>query len=262
MESSVACRAFFVVCKGVNDKLGYGFGEMRGGLKRVCGGRFFGFENCFGVLGLARFGIGGDILGKDGFLMLQALVDCEGRFLDVSAGWPRTMKVESVLHQSKLYLEVEESKEFLQEPLVKLKDGCLIKPYVLGDTCFPLLPWLLTPYRKRNEEDGFSSEERAFNEAHSEAMGLVGSAFGRLRARWRLLAKQWKEECVEYLPFVIVTGCLLHNFVIKCGESVGEEFDEHVKEEGFPVFEGAVDENAQWIRDALALHMSQVNIER
>ncbi|KAI9125564.1 hypothetical protein K1719_002982 [Acacia pycnantha] len=117
-------------------------------------------------------------------------------------------------------------------------------------------------YSILNEEDSFSSVERAFNSAHNQAMGSVVSAFGRLRARWQLLSKQWKEECVEYLPFVIVTGCLLHNFLIKCDESVAEEFAEPVNEEGLPVYEGVVDEGAQRIRDALALHMSRANIER
>ncbi|XP_054806120.1 protein ALP1-like isoform X2 [Prosopis cineraria] len=262
VESAVACRAFYVVCKAINEDLGHLF-ELRSDTERIVVG--FGWRslpNCCGLLGLARFGIDGELLGKNGCLMLQALVDYEGRFLDVSAGWPSTMKPESILRQSKLYLGVEESRELLQGPSYKLSDGCLIPPYILGDSCFPLLPWLLTPYNRLNEEDSFSSVERAFNSAHNQAMGSVGSAFRRLRARWQLLSKQWKEDCIEYLPFVIVTGCLLHNFLIKCRESVAEEFVEHVNEEDVPVFEGVVDEGAQRIRDALALHMSRVSIER
>ncbi|XP_028760706.1 protein ALP1-like [Neltuma alba] len=262
IESSVACRAFYVVCKAINENLGHLF-EARTASERISVG--FGWKslpNCFGVLGLARFRIEGELLGKNGCLMFQALVDYEGKFLDVSAGWPSTMKPESILYQSKLYSGVEESPELLQGPSYKLSDGSLIPPYILGDSCFPLLPWLLTPYNRLNEEDSFSSVERAFNSAHDQAMGSVGSAFGRLLARWQLLSKQWKEECVEYLPFVIVTGCLLHNFLIKRGESAAEEFVEHINEEGLPVYEGVVDEGALRIRDALALHMSRVNIER
>ncbi|KAK4265293.1 hypothetical protein QN277_026362 [Acacia crassicarpa] len=262
IESAVACRAFYVVCKAINENLGHLF-ELRSDSEGIAEG--FGWRslpNCFGVLGLARFGIDGELLGKNGCVMLQALVDYEGRFLDVSAGWPSTMKPESILHQSKLYSGVEESRELLQGPSHKLGDGCLIPPYILGDSCFPLMPWLLTPYNRLNEEDSFSSVERAFNSAHNQAMGSVVSAFGKLRARWQLLSKQWKEECVEYLPFVIVTGCLLHNFLIKCDESGAQEFAEPVNEEGLPVYEGVVDEGAQRIRDALALHMSRANIER
>ena len=73
----------------------------------------FGFSslpNCFGVLGFTRFKIDDSLLGENGALIVQALVDSEGRFLDVSAGWPSTMKPEIFLRESKLYREVEQSK--------------------------------------------------------------------------------------------------------------------------------------------------------
>ncbi|XP_061350862.1 protein ALP1-like [Gastrolobium bilobum] len=265
MAPADACRAFFAVCKAVTDNLGHLF-ELRTDSERVVVG--FGWSslpNCFGVLGLARFAIDGDLLGKNGFLMVQALVDSEGRFLDVSAGWPSTMKPDTVLYQSKLYIGVENSKELLQGPSYKLSDDSLIPQYVLGDSCFPLLPWLLTPYNRVNEEDSFGSVERAFNCAHSHAMGLVGDAFGRLRARWQLLSfsRKWKQECVEFLPFVIVTGCLLHNFLVKCNEPLPDKGVSCVEKEGdLHAFDGMREESALKIRDALALHLSRVSLRR
>ncbi|KAJ1385876.1 Harbinger transposase-derived nuclease domain [Sesbania bispinosa] len=262
MAPAEACRSFFTVCKTVIDSLGHLF-ELRTDSERVVVG--FGWSslpNCFGVLGLARFGVDSDLLGKNGFLMVQALVDSEGRFLDVSAGWPGTMKPETILLQSRIYHGVEESRELLQGQSYKLSDGRLIPQYILGDSCFPLLPWLLTPYNRVNEEDSFSSAERAFNYAHSEAMGLVGDAFGRLRARWQLLSfsRKWKQDCIEYLPFVIVTGCLLHNFLIKCNEPMPDKGVTCVEKEGdLLAFDGVVDESALRTRDALALHLSRVN---
>ncbi|KAK7292012.1 hypothetical protein RIF29_07622 [Crotalaria pallida] len=257
-----ACRAFFTVCKAVNENLGHLF-ELRTDSERVVVG--FGFSslpNCFGVLGFAKFAIDGEFFGKNGCLMAQALVDSEGRFLDVSAGWPSTMKPETILRQSKLYLGVEDSKELLQGPCYKLGDDRLIPQYILGDSCFPLLPWLLTPYNRVNEEDSFSSAERAFNCAHSNAMSLVGDAFARLRARWKLLSvsRKWKQECAEFLPFVIVTGCLLHNFLVRCNEPMPDKDVSCLEKEGdFVAFDGSVDESALSIRDALALHLSRVS---
>ncbi|XLR51616.1 hypothetical protein S83_002288 [Arachis hypogaea] len=259
-----SCRAFFAVCKVVTNKLGYLF-ELRTDSDRVVVG--FGWSsvpNCVGVLGLDKFAIESKILGEDGFLMVQALVDSEGRFLDVSAGWPSTLKPETVLRQSKLFLEVEESRELLQGPSFKLSDGSLIPQYVLGDSCYPLLPWLLTPYNRVNEEDSFGSAERAFNCAHARAMGLVGDAFGRLRVRWQILSdlRKWKGECVEYLPYVIVTCCLLHNFLIKCNEPMPvKEVTIVEKERADDVAsDGVVDENAMRIRDALAMHFSRESL--
>lgn len=225
----------------------------------------FGFSslpNCFGVLGFTRFKIDDSLLGENGALIVQALVDSEGRFLDVSAGWPSTMKPEIFLRESKLYREVEQSKELLNGPSYNLSEGCLIPQYILGDSCFPLLPWLLTPYNRVNEEDSFGSAERAFNCVHGNAMELVGDAFGRLRARWRLLAasRKWKQECVEHLPFVVVACCLLHNFVVKFNEAMPDEGVE--KEEGLPSFDGVEDESAVRVRDALALHLSRLSLRK
>ncbi|PQM42023.1 hypothetical protein Pyn_25598 [Prunus yedoensis var. nudiflora] len=189
-----------------------------------CGGFRVDFAAEFcGVLGFGRFGVGGEVLGPNGSLLVQALVDSEGRFLDVSAGWPSAMKLESIFRQTKLYLGVEESRDLLNGPVYELGNGKAIPQYILGDSCFPLLPWLLTPYIRSDEADSFGSLEKAFNSVHSRAMGLVDTAFGRVRARWQLLSRQWKEECVEFLPFVIVTGCLLHNFLIKCSEPMPDD---------------------------------------
>lgn len=266
ISPSDACRAFFTVCKAVNDNLGNLF-ELRTDSDRVVVG--FGFSslpNCFGILGLAGFEIEEEILGKNGILMVQALVDSEGRFLDVSSGWPNSMKPETILHESKLYHGVVESRELLQGPSYKLSDGSLIPQYVLGDSCFPLLPWLLTPYSRGNEEDSFSSAEIAFNSTHSRAMGLFGDAFGRLRTRWQLLSdsRKWKRGCVEYLPFVVVTGCLLHNFLIKCNDPLlRDKGVSCVEKEGDVLAsDGVVDESAVRIRDALALHLSRVSLRR
>ncbi|KAJ4709114.1 Harbinger transposase-derived nuclease [Melia azedarach] len=164
------------------------------------------------------------------------------------------MKPESILHQTKLFSGVEESRELLNGPVYELSDGNLVPQYVLGDACFPLLPWLITPYVRTNEEDSFGSAEKEFNTVHSRAMGLLHTAFGRVKARWQLLARRWKEECLEFFPFVIVTGCLLHNFLIKCNEPPP---DDVVKEEELSIFEGEMDENGRRIRDMLAEHLSR-----
>ncbi|RYR53439.1 hypothetical protein Ahy_A06g028557 [Arachis hypogaea] len=158
--------------------------------------------------------------------MVLALVDSEGRLLDVLAKWPSTLKPEPDLHQSKLFLEVEEFRELLQGPSYKLSD------------------------------DSFSSAKRAFNCAHARAMKLVGGLWEAKDSR------KWKEECVEYLPYVIVTCCLLHNFLIKCNEPKPVKEVRIVEKERADdvASNGVVDENAIRIRDALAMNLSRVSL--
>ncbi|KDP30204.1 hypothetical protein JCGZ_16986 [Jatropha curcas] len=260
-SSAAACLSFYSVCKAVTEKLGdlVDFGRD---LEHIMAGfGWISLPNCCGVLGFGTFGVDSEILGKNGTLLVQALVDSEGRFLDISAGWPCTMKPESIFRQTKLYSRIEESRELLKGPCYNLSNGNSIPQYILGDSSFPLLNWLLTPYIRPKEEDSFGSAQREFNSAHSRAMGLVATAFGRVKKRWQLLARKWKEECVEFFPFVIVMGCLLHNFLIKCSEPLPEEcVGGFLQEEELPVFQGEADERGQRIRDALAMHLSRVSI--
>lgn len=264
IESADACRAFFAVCKAVNEKLGHFFEFWSDKVRVLEGFEWISLPNCCGVLGFGSFEIDGELLGKKGSLLVQALVDSEGRFLDVSAGWPSTLTPVSILRQSKLYLGIEESGELVNGALHELGDGNSIPPYILGDSCFPMLPWLLTPYiRSTDEEGSFGSMEKAFNSAHIRAMGLVHTSFGRVRARWQLLSKPWKQDCIEFLPYVVVTACLLHNFVIKCKEPMPDDKAGFLKEEQtITVFDGEMNESGMKIRDVLALHLCRVSLRR
>lgn len=268
LDSAGACRSFYAFCKVVNEKLGHLF-EFRSDVGRIAEDfQWISLPNCCGVLGVKRFPIdGGELLGKDGALMVQAMVDSGGRFLDVSAGWPSTLKPVTILRQTKLFSGVEESNELLKGPVYHLSDGNSVHQYILGDSCFPLLPWLLTPFIRSNEkeEEEVSLKEEAFNSAHSRAMGLVDTAFDRVQARWQLLSRRWKEECIEFLPFVIITGCLLHNFLIKCSEPLPQLPDKAAaipsnEEPDVAVYDGEANEVGQRIREALALHLSRVSV--
>ncbi|XP_030468790.2 protein ANTAGONIST OF LIKE HETEROCHROMATIN PROTEIN 1 [Syzygium oleosum] len=259
LDSADACRSFFAVCRAINENLG-DLLELYSNRERIIVG--FGWillPNCCGILGFGRFRVDGDWLGGNGCLLVQALVDSEGRFLDVSAGWPSSLRPDSILCRTPLFSAVEESRELLSGPNFVLSNGSSIPQYILGDACFPLLPWLLTPY---NEENSFSSIEMEFNSVHSRAMGLVRRAFARVRARWELLSKPLKEEHVEFFPIVIFAGCLLHNFLMQCSEPVFDEngVGEWEEDQEVPAYEGEVNKFGQVVRDALAQHLSWVSL--
>nr|GLL20369.1 putative nuclease HARBI1 [Ipomoea trifida] len=194
-------------------------------------------------------------MGENGYLIVQALVDSEGRFLDVSAGWPCTMSPVNILRQSKLFSGIEESKGYLNGPTFELNDGNSIPQYILGDSCLPLLPWLLTPYIKPVEDVDLSPTQAAFNSVHARAMELVGTAFERVRCRWKLVANKWKGRCDEAFPFVIVACCLLHNFLIKCSENLPDENAEYSRNQEFPVCDEVLDDSGKRVRDVIASHL-------
>ncbi|KAI3775400.1 hypothetical protein L1987_49973 [Smallanthus sonchifolius] len=270
LDSPTACRVFYVVCKAIIDNLGHFF-ELRSDLNRiVLGFGWISLPNCCGVLGIDTFAVKGNLFGENGSVMVQALVDSEGRFLDVSAGWPSTMKPELILRQSELYSAIEESRELLTGPSYELNDGSSIPQYILGESCFPLLPWLITPFREsdtdddNDDDDGFddgclnlSSSKQAFNSVHNRGMELLDTAFGRLRARWMILSKEWKEESIESFPYVVVACCLLHNFLIKSNEEFPDEDLDYMRNHDLSDYEGEGDETGERIRSAIASDLSR-----
>ncbi|KAK4381423.1 hypothetical protein Sango_2969800 [Sesamum angolense] len=235
LDSSTACRAFYSVCKAIVENLGHLF-EFNSDINRIIVGfGWISLPNCCGVLGIEKFELEGHLMGENGSLLVQALVDSEGRFLDVSAGWPESNKPEDILKRSKLFSGIEESKEYLNGPSFELNSGNSI-PQEL------------------------SSSEIAFNGVHRRGMELIGTAFGKVKQRWKLVGKKWKEQCIEAFPFVIVSCCLLHNFLIKCSEMLPDEHAEGYRDAGFPVFDGEDNESGKRIRDALASHLSRANL--
>ncbi|CAI9100920.1 OLC1v1038112C1 [Oldenlandia corymbosa var. corymbosa] len=264
IDPATACRAFYTVCKAINERLGHLF-ELKSDINRiVVGFGWISLPNCCGVLGFEKFRLDGSLLGKEEFLIAQALVDSEGRFLDVSAGWPSNVSPENILRKSKLFAGIEESKEYLNGPSFEISDRNSIPQYILGESCFPIMPWLLTPYRDFDEHQELNSSKTAFNKVHEVGVQLVRKAFWKLRKRWKLVTEKWNEECIEAFPFIIVACCLLQNFLIKCSEPVQVQVEDvdFSRDEEFPVFDGDGDETGQKIRDALASHLNRVNQRR
>jgi hypothetical protein len=245
---AVAARAFYEVCRAIADRLAVllDLAAPDRIARAVPGFCALSLPNCCGALGYARFGQAS---------VAQALVDADGRFLDVSIGWDPEMAPPEILPRTKLY--TSQSMVLANAPQGELIGGSVPR-YFLGPACCPLLPWLVTPYRHVNATDDLSKES-IFNHVHAHGQQVVKNAFGHVRARWRLLEECWKGECQEALPYVVVAGCLLHNFLIKCGEPMAEKIQGNADADEFVEFEGEKDREGERIRDVLAAHLSLVS---
>ncbi|XP_039305175.1 protein ALP1-like [Solenopsis invicta] len=119
---------------------------------------------------------------------VQAIVDHNGRFCNVFANHPGSV------HDAVVF-KVE-----------KEINGQKIPFMIVGDPAYPFLPWLIKSY-----SGSVSHEEESFNVYLNSARVFVEMAFGRLKARWRMLQK--KIDChYKFVPQVIVACCVLHNF--------------------------------------------------
>ena len=99
---------------------------------------------------------------------LQAVVDARGCFLHVEAGPPGLTPHTTVLRGSDLFQTIGER---IQAP-----------GYLLGHRVYPLLDWLMTPYRE-NKNQVSDLGQQIYNDIHSETLGVIDIHL----LRWRRL---------------------------------------------------------------------------
>ncbi|KAI4386011.1 hypothetical protein MLD38_003987 [Melastoma candidum] len=93
---------------------------------------------------------------------------------------------------------------------VGLPDGTNIRDYVTGDSDYPLLPHLITPYRGRD----VSGSKLEFNRRHGKAIAMAQRALTELKDNWRIIkGVMWRPDR-HRLSRVILACCLLHNIGI------------------------------------------------
>lgn len=149
-------------------------------------------------------------------VIMQAVVGENLMLLDTSIGYPGSMHDARVLRNSELFTKAE-NKDILKEPVIT-RNGIQIRPLLLGDGAYPLLPWLLKPYPNNA---ALNQTQRVFNRTLSSARSTVERAFGTLKGRWRVLLKRLDNRFCN-VSKVILTCCILHNFC----QIAGEEFDD------------------------------------
>ncbi|XP_065178659.1 uncharacterized protein LOC135809271 [Sycon ciliatum] len=111
-------------------------------------GRFHQLKGIHGIIGAidgSHIPIKAPMESTDAYLnrkrfhsiVLQAVCDANLLFTDVFAGWPGSVHDARVFNNSPLKHAVDERKE----------EFFPMESFILGDSAYPLLPWLITPYR-------------------------------------------------------------------------------------------------------------------
>ncbi|KAL2899077.1 Protein ALP1-like [Bienertia sinuspersici] len=168
---------------------------------------------------------------KNHSMLLQAIVDPDMRLRDIVTGWPGKMSDSLVLKSSNFFKLCEKGKR-LNGKTVLFSQGSELREYIVGDSGFPLLPWLMTPYRGKGK--GLSEVQTDFNKRHFATRMVARRALARLKEMWKIIhGAMWRPD-KHRLPRIILVCCLLHNIVIDMEDDVQDEISlSHCHDESY-----------------------------
>ncbi|XP_037570302.2 uncharacterized protein LOC119450898 [Dermacentor silvarum] len=155
-------------------------------------------------------------------IILLALVDHRYRFRYIRVGSPGRCHDASVYAGSGLK-EIVESAHFMS-PQAIIEDT-RVAPVILCDQAFPLTEHLMKPFA--NPRDG--TAERVFNYNLSRTRRIVENAFGRMKARFRFVAK--RIECrLPNSKRAIRAACTLHNICEDFRDNVEQAWEQEAQQ--------------------------------
>lgn len=188
-------------------------------------------------------------------MVLQAIVGPDLRFLDIVTGWPGKMNDSLVLQSSSFFRQCQNG-EKLNGKKIRVSQETELTEYIIGDSGFPLLPWLVTPYQG-NE---LSATEAEFNRRMFATHGVAQRALTKLKEDWRMIqGNMWRPD-KHRLPRFILVCCILHNIVIEMEDEVPDDLPPCIIHD--PGYRQEVCESVQKggliLRDTLSMYCSGI----
>lgn len=167
-------------------------------------------------------------------VVTQIVVDCSSKILSIITGFKGNKGDSRVLRSSTLYADIEEGR-LLNSPPLHLK-GISVPQYLVGDSGYPLLPWLMVPYT----DPVVTSCQEDFNSKHYLMRQAALRTLSCLR-KWGILNKPIEED-VRVAVACIGACAILHNILL-------------AREGGSTMLEGTEDyalhdQSSQYYRDA------------
>ncbi|XP_010268694.1 PREDICTED: putative nuclease HARBI1 [Nelumbo nucifera] len=137
-------------------------------------------------------------------VLLQVVADHKKIFWDVCVKAPGGTDDATHFRDSLLYNRLT-SADIIWDKVINVR-GHHVRPYIVGDWCYPLLSFLLTPFSWNGTG---TPAQISFDAALMRGRSVVVDAIGLLKGRWRIL--QDLNVGLNHAPQTIVACCVLHN---------------------------------------------------
>ena len=148
-------------------------------------------------------------------IILQGVVNEKMEFINVYTGWPG---------------KVHNARVFQNSPLYESGSALCGERHILGDSVYPILNWVLTPYRDTGH---LTPAQRRYNTTQASIRSIVERAFGLLKGRFVRLRYIHQKEVLTIVTTVFAS-CVLHNVCIKNGDDFADALEEDVVPTDFP----------------------------
>ena len=138
-------------------------------------------------------------------LNVQAICNEKGLFTDVDFSWPGSV------HDARVFANSDVNRKFQEKLLPAVYRELIpgrfpVPPILLGDPAYPLLSNLMKEHTHCS-----TNEEVVFNGMLRSARNQIECAYGRLKARWRILNRPLDVN-IDHVPGVIYACFVLHNY--------------------------------------------------
>ena len=133
-------------------------------------------------------------------IILQAVCDANGHFINIYCGWPGSVHDARVLKNSPLYSNANEVGNYFSPNM-----------HLLRDAAYPIQHWLLTPYKDNGQ---LNLVKKNYNYMHSSSRMVIEQAFGLLKGRFRRL-KFVDMLNTEAIVKIVVSCCVLHEYCLQ-----------------------------------------------
>lgn len=129
-------------------------------------------------------------------LLMQGVCDYKKKFINFFCGEPGSIHDSRLLKKSSLYK--------------KGIDGFLGKNFLLGDSAYPCLDWLICPFK---DNGNLTQNQKIFNYRHSATRIVIENAFELLKGKFRRL-KYFENDNLKFVVKCIVAAAVLHNICL------------------------------------------------